>query len=254
MRIDPETFPALFHKGTIVTNLFDEYLGARVNDMIEIAQKQPHYICKSILNAAGGSFMKLSPMITEINDACRGILFHLNDIAHCMFYIFYHAEDKLNILLQVHAVKKHQGAFGLLVDGYYEPKETGGLMFYMRNSTTDDDHVCQEATKIAAAVELFLSFAEIETKTVAASDKIWDGPVCAYNNKSNHPVTIVDSSWYTDLVVSGAFNVRGHFRLQPYGPQRHQRRLQWIKDFQKEGYHRKAKKESHETKEKGSNS
>jgi hypothetical protein len=90
--------------------------------------------------------------------------------------------------------------------------------------------------------ELFLNFAEIENKVVPASDKIWNGPVCAYNNKTKHPITIVDSSWYTNLVVSGAFGVKGHFRLQPYGHEMKQRRLQWIHDFQKTGYHRKAKK------------
>jgi hypothetical protein len=53
----------------------------------------------------------------------------------------------------------------------------------------------------------------------------------------------MDSTWFTQLVISNAFNVRGHFRLQPCGPELKERKLIWIQDFQKSGYTRKAKVE-----------
>lgn len=47
-----------------------------------------------------------------------------------------------------------------------------------------------------------------------------------------------DSKWYTEVCNNNEFNVRGHFRLQPYGDG--SRKLIYINEFVKHGYHRKA--------------
>ena len=47
-----------------------------------------------------------------------------------------------------------------------------------------------------------------------------------------------DSKWFTEICNNNEFIVSGHFRLQPYGDGR--RRLIWINEFIKHGYHRKA--------------
>ena len=47
-----------------------------------------------------------------------------------------------------------------------------------------------------------------------------------------------DSKWYTEVCNDNDFNVSGHFRLQPYGDG--SRRLIYINEFVKHGYHRKA--------------
>jgi len=47
-----------------------------------------------------------------------------------------------------------------------------------------------------------------------------------------------DSKWYTEISNDESFQVSGHFRLQPYGDGT--RRLIWINEFTKHGYHRKA--------------
>ena len=47
-----------------------------------------------------------------------------------------------------------------------------------------------------------------------------------------------DSKWYTEISNDESFKVSGHFRLQPYGDGT--RRLIWINEFTKNGYHRKA--------------
>ena len=47
-----------------------------------------------------------------------------------------------------------------------------------------------------------------------------------------------DSKWYTEINNNEAFRVSGHFRLQPYGDGT--KRLIWINEFTKNGYHRKA--------------
>ena len=47
-----------------------------------------------------------------------------------------------------------------------------------------------------------------------------------------------DSKWYTEICNNESFRVSGHFRLQPYGDG--SKKLIWINEFIKNGYHRKA--------------
>lgn len=47
-----------------------------------------------------------------------------------------------------------------------------------------------------------------------------------------------DSKWFTEVCNNNEFIVSGHFRLQPYGDG--SRKLIWINEFKKNGYHRKA--------------
>ena len=49
---------------------------------------------------------------------------------------------------------------------------------------------------------------------------------------------LFDSKWYTEISNNESFQVSGHFRLQPYGDGT--KKLIWINEFTKNGYHRKA--------------
>jgi len=49
---------------------------------------------------------------------------------------------------------------------------------------------------------------------------------------------LFDSKWYTEISNDESFLVSGHFRLQPYGDGT--RKLIWINEYTKNGYHRKA--------------
>ena len=49
---------------------------------------------------------------------------------------------------------------------------------------------------------------------------------------------LFDSKWYTEISNDESFQVSGHFRLQPYGDGT--RKLIWINEYRKNGYHRKA--------------
>lgn len=96
--------------------------------------------------------------------------------------------------------------------------------------------------RMAVFYELFTMYAEIEVKTLNGMRQIFDGPNCVYSNQTKYPIEIINSTWFTELIKSDAFKVRGHFRLQPFGEGMAKRKLIWINDFQKEGYHRLAKK------------
>jgi len=87
---------------------------------------------------------------------------------------------------------------------------------------------------------LFIKYCEIETKIVKAGKKENHIGI-KYVNESKSNIQILDSTWFTTIVKSESFNVRGHFRLQPYGEGLTQRKLIWISDFEKTGYTRTAK-------------
>lgn len=54
-------------------------------------------------------------------------------------------------------------------------------------------------------------------------------------------IRFLDASWYTTIVRKEGFGVRGHFRLQPCGPHRSDKKLIYIHEYQKNGYVRRAK-------------
>lgn len=86
----------------------------------------------------------------------------------------------------------------------------------------------------------FLKYAEVETKIVNGKKKQHH---CGqdYHNETNKRIEILDSTYFTTISRTEGFGVSGHFRFQPWGPGRTQKRLQWISDYQKEGYTKRAK-------------
>jgi len=96
---------------------------------------------------------------------------------------------------------------------------------------------------------LFLRFAEVETKVAGPSVPTGKRTVLngeKYLNDTDVKVEFIDSRWFTTLVKSEGFGVKGHFRLVPTGSrevplEQRPRKLTWIADFQKTGYTRTAK-------------
>jgi hypothetical protein len=100
---------------------------------------------------------------------------------------------------------------------------------------------CEYFAKNILILCAFMEFSEIDEKILypKTGKFIYN---CKYVNNTDKSIRVLDSSWYTSLIRSEGFNVRGHFRLQPIGEGRKERKLIWINDFQKEGYVREAKK------------
>lgn len=89
---------------------------------------------------------------------------------------------------------------------------------------------------------LFKKYCDIETKVIDPN-KNRKAVVAGqkYLNETDKRITILDSTWFTNLVVSGAFDVEGHLHWYYYGPNRSMKKLQWVNTYQKSGYVRKAK-------------
>lgn len=86
---------------------------------------------------------------------------------------------------------------------------------------------------------IFMRYCEVETKVVNAGKK-GDHVGTKYINETDQAIEIVDSTWFTTIIRSEGFGVKGHFRLQPY-PSLNTKKLIYIAPFEKKGYTRKAK-------------
>lgn len=95
--------------------------------------------------------------------------------------------------------------------------------------------------QVAQSFLLLKKYAQVETKYLPAKKTTTDIN-CKYVNETNSNITILDSKWFTTLVKSDAFKVRGHFRLQPKKKDGEwTKELIWINDFTKDGYTAPAK-------------
>jgi hypothetical protein len=90
-------------------------------------------------------------------------------------------------------------------------------------------------------LRMFKTYAQVEIKIIPPNSKVKDID-CKYVNDTKLKLTYLDSKWFTDLVKSEGFNVRGHFRLQPKKENgRWTKELIWILGFKKTGYTAKAR-------------
>ena len=142
----------------------------------------------------------------------------------------------------------------------------GDVVFGINTGYTDDDKMTHiqyyeyhECTKIsfpgieklpyvpfhvALLFQIFKKYAPIETIVINRKKK-QRGKINGekHVNKSDLDVTVIDSNWFRNIIRSDGFNVKGHFRLQPCGVGRKEKKLIWINEFEKTGYSMKAKKE-----------
>jgi hypothetical protein len=59
--------------------------------------------------------------------------------------------------------------------------------------------------------------------------------------RTTQKIDYLDCSWYTTIIRNEGFNVRGHFRLQPCGKGKQDKKLIYIHEFRKHGYIRRAR-------------
>lgn len=256
MRFDKDKFPSLFDDDIVTRNykgILNDHAMRKIKDVIEIANTVVTYLTRPIIDPMLQNYQKLSPHRKELHDSCRALVYYSKaGNPHVIKYVLLVEEDRINIMGQTHVMVNESTGFGMLFNVWIDRTETEFPMF---RSYVDfppilpiekHDKIMSVALSAILAAELFINFAEVETKVMKPNSKIWDerGVNAIYNNKTSRDITVIDSTWYQNLVSSGAFNVRGHFRLQPFGPGRKQRRFQWITEHQKHGYTRKAKIET----------
>lgn len=147
------------------------------------------------------------------------------------------------------------GGIGVLVhvgrDGYmvsctlaasrvdYEHDGTRRVMF---DSPYLTDDVAAEFMPLLSLLA-FLQYAETEKVEVYnGAKKKHDGETIV--NSLGYNVKYIDSRWVREIIRTEGFKVRGHFRMQRYGEGHALRKLIYINEFQKHGYHRRAGKDN----------
>lgn len=153
------------------------------------------------------------------------------DLGECGAYIF----KDYSYIYQIRNGKGYSSIHfkGILV--YFKVEDN--LLFQSKRMTKYIPYILAALNIIA----FFEKYADIEIKEVISGGRL-KGKKEKYTNDTKSDVKILDSTWFTTLVKSEAFKVRGHFRLQPYGIGLKKQKLIWINDFEKEGYVRKHKK------------
>lgn len=94
--------------------------------------------------------------------------------------------------------------------------------------------------QISSRLLIFLNFVDVETKIIGSSGKSLYIENEKVKNDTNFNIKVLDKTWYTTVINSEGFPVRGHLRLQPVGEGRKDRKLIYIEPFEKNGYKREA--------------
>ena len=144
--------------------------------------------------------------------------------------------------------------YAILEDGAYfiaegRNTEDGGQQSFFGKSTLnnigkwDALNVVEQTICLAVATLILKKYGEVETVLVAAgARRKLPEKNEVIMNKAPFSVTQLDSSWLRTIIRTEGFMVRGHFRLQPYGTGRSERKLIYIEPYEKHGYTRTAKK------------
>ena len=134
----------------------------------------------------------------------------------------------------------HLILYSHIVDGY--------ARIFQRVEHMDQGYTNDATLNMVLGLILFIKYCEVETKLIPAG-KETTHRLQRYVNHTKVPIEILDATWFTTLVRSGAFTVGndtgGFFRWQAVGTERSERKLIWVSPYQKQGYTRKAKVLAH---------
>lgn len=110
----------------------------------------------------------------------------------------------------------------------------------------DSDESENRRFEFVMMILFYLSFGEITEKHLHHSDKIKvDLTTYIQNRTGMKDIYFANTAWKQRISTDG-FPVSGHFRLQPVGEGRQERKLIWIESYAKEGYNRRAGVEIYE--------
>lgn len=122
-----------------------------------------------------------------------------------------------------------------LLEYLKDPKEMEQAKLFMAESA--EQHV--------KSILLLKHYAKVETLYLNGGEKKKDlNTKEKHLNESNLPVTILDSTWFNNIIRTSPFGVSGHFRLQSKKDASGKwiKELIYIKPFIKQGYNLKARK------------
>lgn len=129
---------------------------------------------------------------------------------------------------------------------HYSKSEPGGPDVYWTffpvdvsqdNIPPPNEPFSKEGLLLFLRLVTFMELAEIETIVVPPGKK--HGKQSYPDNLKNDelfPMTVVNTTWNRIIIRNEGFKVSGHFRIQPFGVGRNDRKLIWIDEYEKKGY------------------
>lgn len=183
---------------------------------------------------------KLVEILKDETDEISGSgVFILNSLNRSPITVFYHITSEVFEFFLFDKFRDHQ-RFTLGITWDANNKIINYIDPNIQNAK--NDRIFAETRIDIFCLLCFLKYCKVETKTSEPNSKL-HAFNCKYLNETNYRIEILDSTWFTTLVNSSGFGVRGHFRLQPY---KEGKEIIWINPYQKNGYIRKAKVLRHE--------
>ena len=203
----------------------------RINDLLYCDFKA-EYVSDNFYEAAKQNFVKLIESMGDksyydVLGACSGTMIMSN------YFIQYAIQE--------------DGVF-VCSDYRNEPAPVGGSLYCYPQTKCKIQDVDVEKMGglwqvlfITLAVLLLKKLGKVETLIVAGNTRRrMPNSNEAFRNQAPFRVTYLDCSWLRTIIRTEGFLVRGHFRLQACGERHLERKLIYIKPFQKHGYVRRA--------------
>jgi len=133
---------------------------------------------------------------------------------------------------------------------YYPIKSTNQDTKFKVNEIPMEQIGMNGATILEAVIKLllFIELSDIIIEILEPNQKTGTRKTGKVFNQSDSNVVVVDSKWNTISVRNEGFKVSGHWRAQPCGVGRQERRIIWIDSFEKKGYVRGRSKSNIEIK------
>jgi hypothetical protein len=190
------------------------------------------------IDATNKSYGKLYDLYTGITDLNINGTFISGDWVNCIHYELTKEMGRW-AFLQFHK----SGRITALIWNDSSEKRISWISYdYFKGAVNQQQILEISNSQMAACIYIYLfkHYAEVETKILPPNKRI-KGFNCKYANDTKLPITFLDSKWFTNLIQSNAFKVGGHFRQQACGSMFQDRKIIWISEFQKSGYHSRAK-------------
>lgn len=221
----------------------------------ELWSKNIQYVSHSFIEAFSKGRSKMKPLFLneEIEDA--GILItggfnngftHVHTIYYAVWTIKDTAANKLFYNVVYMDFSKHVNSTTPALDIYVsyrleENNEDVEIKRSIWDGYIEDGRDDLYWVSFITSFCLFKKYCDIETKETSPKNRRAKVGGNKYINETDKRIKILDCTWFTNLVVSGAFGVSGHLRWQRYGPNNSLKKLIWVDEFEKQGYTRKAK-------------
>ena len=202
-------------------------------------KKRITYVSENFVKATFKAKDKLSTLINEYVFSAKdfkeyGTFIFNNKV---IMYCFYAFED--SFFVGIWKTNK-DGIFDYIYYNANQEINFSSNAYSFKSEEENKDYGIELHATILMII-FFKKYASVETVRSKAKSKTTQFG-CKYLNETDLDIEYLDSKWFTTLVNSKGFKVRGFFRLQPKKKNGEwTKELIWIEEFEKQGYNRQAK-------------